>query len=37
MYDDAEKSFSEYTLDFFLNWKKSWNTAIGITLAEPIC
>ncbi len=28
--------FGEYTLNFFWNWKNSSNTAIGITLSEPI-
>ena len=29
-------SFGEYTLEIFQIGKISWNTAIGITLSEPI-
>ncbi len=36
MYDDADNAFWWVYLGTFLNWKISWNTAIGITLSEPI-
>ncbi len=37
MYDDAENAFRWVYLGiFFWIGKKSWNTAIAITLSEPI-